>query len=217
MNRLSNLRTIIGSTSVAVTLLASVAAFGQTSPGADFVGTTWQLVRFQGGDERVLTPDDRTKYTLEFQTDGGLNARIDCNRGRGTWKSSGPSQLQFGPLALTRALCPPGSMHDQIVKQWSFIRSYVMRDGHLFLALMADGGIFEFEPVTATKPSGSKSPVASTGPFAYECASEKGGTDILTATFTRPSRPWSLSSVKGRHDPRSRLWPPAVRNTKGRT
>jgi len=63
------------------------------------------------------------------------------------WTSSGPSQLQVGPLALTRAACPAGSLHDQIVKQWSFIRSYVIRDGHLFLALMADGGIYEFEPV----------------------------------------------------------------------
>jgi hypothetical protein len=32
--------------------------------------------------------------------------------------------------------------------QWGDIRSYVVKDGHLFLALMADGGIYEFEPVT---------------------------------------------------------------------
>jgi para-nitrobenzyl esterase len=41
-------------------------------------------------------------------------------------------------------------MHDQIVKQWGNIRSYVLR-GHLFLALMADGGIYEFEPVVKGK------------------------------------------------------------------
>jgi hypothetical protein len=29
---------------------------------------------------------------------------------------------------------------------WPYIRSYVMKDGHLFLSLMADGGIYEFEP-----------------------------------------------------------------------
>ena len=50
-------------------------------------------------------------------------------------------------LALTRAACPPGSLHDQIVKQWGNIRSYVLKDGHLFLSLMADGGIYEFEPI----------------------------------------------------------------------
>ena len=43
-------------------------------------------------------------------------------------------------------MCPPGSLHDQIVKQWPYVRSYVMRDGHLFMSLMADGGIYELEP-----------------------------------------------------------------------
>jgi para-nitrobenzyl esterase len=115
--------------------------------GPGLAGTTWQLVTFEGGDDTTLIPDDRAKYTIAFGANGQLTARIDCNRGRGTWTSSGPGQLQFGPLALTRAACPAGSLHDQIVKQWSFIRSYVMRGGHLFLALMADGGIYEFEPV----------------------------------------------------------------------
>jgi heat shock protein HslJ len=110
-------------------------------------GTAWQLVRFRGGDNTTLMPDDKTKYTIAFGAGGQLTARIDCNRGSGTWKSNGPSQLELGPLALTRAQCPEGSLHDHIVKQWGFIRSYVLKDGHLFLALMADGGTFEFEPM----------------------------------------------------------------------
>jgi para-nitrobenzyl esterase len=119
------------------------------SPG--LAGTLWQLVNFQGSDGTTLRPDDGSKYTIEFAADGQLAARVDCNRGRATWQSAG-SQLQFGPLALTRALCPAGSLHDQIVKQWSYIRSYVIRNGHLFLALMADGGIYEFEPASAARP-----------------------------------------------------------------
>lgn len=66
-------------------------------------------------------------------------------------RSSGSSEISFGPLAVTRAMCPPGSLHDQIVKQWGNIRSYVIRDTHLFLALMADGGIYEFEPIATAK------------------------------------------------------------------
>ena len=108
-------------------------------------GTSWRLVKFQGGDSLTLTPDDKAKYTIAFGTDGRLSARIDCNRGRGTWKSSGPPQLKLGPLALTRAMCPPGSLHDRLVKQLTNVRSYVIKDGHLFLSLMADGGIYEFE------------------------------------------------------------------------
>jgi para-nitrobenzyl esterase len=109
-------------------------------------GTSWQLVRFQGGDGAVATPDDKGKYTVAFAADGTINMRIDCNRGRGGWKSAGPGQLEFGPMAITRAMCPPGSLHDQIVRQWPFVRSYVVKDGRLYLSLMADGGIYEFEP-----------------------------------------------------------------------
>ena len=32
------------------------------------------------------------------------------------------------------------------------IRSYVVKDGHLFRSLMADGGIYEFEPIAGTNP-----------------------------------------------------------------
>lgn len=116
---------------------------------AGLVGTSWRLVKFEGGDGLTVTPDDRAKYTIAFGTDGRVNARIDCNRGSGTWTSSAPSQLEFGPLALTRAMCPPGSLHDRVVKHWPYFRSYVIRDDHLFLSLMADGGIYELEPQPA--------------------------------------------------------------------
>src|SRR5690606_6537176 len=110
-------------------------------------GTSWQLVRFEGGDGTVLVPDDRSKYTIAFQPDGHVAARVDCNRGRGTWKSDG-SSLELGPMALTRAMCPPDSLHDQIVRQWGNVSSYVVRDGRPFLALKADGGIYELEPTS---------------------------------------------------------------------
>ena len=131
------------------TRVAVFEAPEQAPPAASsqLQGTSWQLVRFRGGDDATLTPDDRAKYTIEFGADGRLTARVDCNRGRGTWTSQGSNQLQFGPLALTRAQCPAGSLHDQIVKQWSSIRSFLIKDGHLFLALMADGGTYEFEPL----------------------------------------------------------------------
>ena len=124
-------------------------------------GTSWQLVKFQGSDGSLLMPDDPEKYTIAFGIDGGVSARIDCNRGRGTWKSSGPNQLQFGPLALTRAMCPPGSLHDRMVKDWEFVRSYTLKGSNLFLALMADGGIYEFKPTGESKAAAPSSRFAS--------------------------------------------------------
>ncbi|MGH9460068.1 MAG: META domain-containing protein, partial [Vicinamibacteria bacterium] len=138
-------------------LLYGRVAVAQTPPGTPptLEGTSWQLVRFLGMDDTTRTPDDRTKYTLEFQTGGVLVVRLDCNRGRGTWKSSEPGRLELGPLALTRAMCPPGSLHDLMVKHWSYVRSYVFKDGHLFVALMADGGIYEFEPMAGESTASS--------------------------------------------------------------
>ena len=119
-------------------------------------GTAWQLVKFQDGSDKTLTPEDRSKYTIEFGTDNGVTARIDCNRGRGTWKSSAPGQIEFGPLALTRMMCPPGPLHDRIPRDLLLVRSYAIKNGHLFLSLMADGGIYEFEPLAGGKPAAPK-------------------------------------------------------------
>ena len=63
-----------------------------------------------------------------------------------------PAQLELGPLALTRAKCAEGSLHEQIAKQWTNVRSFVIKDGHLFLSLIADGGTYEFTPVADKKP-----------------------------------------------------------------
>ena len=102
-------------------------------------------MRFQGGDDRVLTPDDRAKYTLSFGADGRLAARIDCNRGMGSWKSAGKGQLDLGPMALTRAMCPPGSIDHEIAKRLPHVRSYVIKDGRLHVQAGA-GIVYDSDP-----------------------------------------------------------------------
>ena len=118
------------------------------TPPSPLAGTAWRVVEFRGGDDTVLTPEDRDKYTIELGADGRVAARIDCNRGTGWWNSASASQLEFGPLALTRAACP-APLTDRLTKDWSYVRTYTMRDGHLFLSLMADAGIYELEPRSA--------------------------------------------------------------------
>jgi para-nitrobenzyl esterase len=39
-------------------------------------------------------------------------------------------------------------MSDRLFGDFQYVRSYIMKDGHLFISLMADGGIYEFEPTT---------------------------------------------------------------------
>jgi para-nitrobenzyl esterase len=131
---------------VASILALLASACTSVAPPQSLAGTSWQLVRFQGGDDKVLTPDDRAKYTLSFGADGRLAARLDCNRGTGGWKSPEKGRLELGPMAVTRAMCAPGSIDHEVSKRLHYVRSYVLKDGKLFLSMMADGGVFEFEP-----------------------------------------------------------------------
>ncbi len=133
-----------------VALLMSVilAACGVFEAAAsELAGTSWRLVEIMSMNDRVDVPDDRSKYTLELQADGTATMQADCNRGSGSWMSESAGQLGFGPLASTRALCPPDSLSERYLAQFKWVRSYVMKNGHLFLATMADGSIIEFEPV----------------------------------------------------------------------
>tara|TARA_B100001540_G_C15746190_1_gene614615 strand:- start:343 stop:795 length:453 start_codon:yes stop_codon:yes gene_type:complete len=114
--------------------------------GAGLAGSRWQLVAIQFMNDTALAPDDAAKYTLDFGADGRAAMRADCNRGSGSWQSAAPGQLGFGPIAATRAMCPPASISDRYLAQFEWVRSYVLRDGRLYLATEADGAILEFAP-----------------------------------------------------------------------
>jgi heat shock protein HslJ len=127
---------------------AIVLAAGQKSgSGNPLNGTSWQLVRFQGPDERTFTPDDKSKYTITFGNNGRVTARVDCNRASSTWRASANGELQFGSWSRTSARCGPKSLHDQIVTEGGAVHNFSIKDGHLFLAGMAEGGYYELEPV----------------------------------------------------------------------
>lgn len=111
-------------------------------------GTAWQLVRIMSMDDQVFTPDEPDRYTLQFEPDGGLKLRADCNRGQGRWTLTDPSGLRLEALATTRAMCSPESLHDRYLSDLGYVRSFIMDSGHLFLATLADGAILEFEPIT---------------------------------------------------------------------
>ena len=97
-------------------------------------------------DDRVFTPRADEMLTLELQPDGRALVVADCNRGRGSWRSSGPHQLQIGPIGLTRRACPSPSLGGRFVQDLGYVRTYVLRDGRLFLATLADGAILELAP-----------------------------------------------------------------------
>lgn len=128
------------------------AAPGAASEGP-LAGTEWRLVEFQSMDDSqgATRPQDPSRYTMKLNGDGSVSMKLDCNTAKGTWSSkpgADPTSGSFelGPLASTRILCPPPSMGEQIAMQAQYIRSYLLKDGRLYLSLMADGGIYAWEP-----------------------------------------------------------------------
>lgn len=136
---------------LAALLLAGRPAF---SAEPELAGSAWQLLSIQSMDDaqgttRVANPDH---FTLEFGRDGRARLRLDCNRGSGDYKlapagdgSSGA--LSFGPVATTRAMCPPPHLDQRLARDLAYVRSYLLKDGRLYLSLMADGGIYEWAPL----------------------------------------------------------------------
>ena len=127
-------------------------------------------------DDQTYVPDNPAAYLLTFRSDGTLDVRADCNRGHGTWTHQAPSGLELGPIAATRMACPPGSLHDRFLRDLGYVRSFVLRDGLLYLATMADGAILELAPI---EESAGSTPVAGTGP-SFDCDSiDAGSTESI--------------------------------------
>jgi heat shock protein HslJ len=146
--KLNAVRLMLAAAIITSAATISEHSLAQKSSGASQLsGTSWQLVKLNAPDETTHVPDDKSKYTITFGRNGRVTARVDCNRASSTWKSPRPGELQFGSWSRTSAKCGAGSLHDKIVTEGANVRSYVIKDGHLFLMATAAGGSYELEPL----------------------------------------------------------------------
>ena len=144
--RLGALRPLLlAAGALALTLCPPMPSWAKGQPLA---GTAWQLREIQSMDDaQGTTPiPDPSRFTLRLEADGTARLRLDCNRATGNWTAEpsadpGNGSLRFGPLAATRALCPPPQLDQKVLSHLSFVRGYLLKDGRLYLSLLADGGI----------------------------------------------------------------------------
>lgn len=108
--------------------------------------TTWTLLEIQSMDDSIATPREGKVFTVSLTADGRVAVQADCNRGSGSYEQDG-SSLEFGPMGITKMYCGPESLDARFLKELSLVRSYVLNDGKLFMATLADGAILEFAAV----------------------------------------------------------------------
>ncbi len=137
---------------------SSEPAAASASTVESLADTDWRLVEFQSMDDAIGTvrPNDPSAFTMRLNRDGTVSMQLDCNRATGTWsaeasKDGQSGRFAFGPLAATRALCPPPNLDERIAADAEYVRSYLLKDGRLYLSLMADAGIYAWEPNTDEK------------------------------------------------------------------
>ena len=112
---------------------------GETTAAGPLANSSWHLVEFQSMSDEIGTvrPDVPKLYTMYLGGDGRVSMRLNCNRANGEWFAEpGVDGLRgrfwFGPLAATRAHCPPPSMDESIAAHSVYVRSYVFEDGKLY-------------------------------------------------------------------------------------
>jgi heat shock protein HslJ len=135
--------------------VASTVLIGWSpQPAPTLPDTTWQLVSIQSMDDAAGTTavPDASKFTVTFSSDGYAFFQIDCNRGRGTYKTEASGDgtsgtLEFGPIATTRMMCPQPSLDQAVSTALADVRTYLFKDDRLHLSKVADGGILTWKRI----------------------------------------------------------------------
>lgn len=109
------------------------------------VGTLWTWQGTLMSDDKRIVPDAPERYTVQFQPDGKAAIRADCNRGATSYTLAG-NALGFGPIATTRAMCPPGSRDADFLKGLQEVSGHLFRGDDLVLTLKFDSGSMRFTP-----------------------------------------------------------------------
>ena len=120
-------------------------------PALQLAGTDWVLIEYgTGAGDSGMNEVPPYDYTLTLASGGDAVFKLDCNRGRGSWEASPEGNggtLSFGPIASTRAMCPPGSIGQQLANDMAAVTAYSIYDGRLTMTLGSSGKTYVWDRV----------------------------------------------------------------------
>lgn len=128
---------------------------GQPPNGSALTGVVWQWQQTITNSDSTA-PGDPGRYTIEFQPEGRVNVRADCNRGSGSYEATG-GRLTFGPIATTLIACPPGSLDSQFLRQLDDAAVYTIDENKLYIGLESSVAVMTF-----VNPAAAQSAVTGT-------------------------------------------------------
>lgn len=122
----------------------------QTAPSTaqQLTGKVWQWTKTAYNDGKTITVSTPANYTIEFMADGTLAIKADCNNVTGTYTADG-GNLTIKLGASTMAMCPPGSLDSEYLKQLNEVAQYLLQGETLVLNFKLDTGGMTFTPASA--------------------------------------------------------------------
>jgi uncharacterized lipoprotein YbaY len=141
----------------------------------------WAWQGTQMSDGAIIAVTDPSRYTIQFNPDGSLAIRADCNQVAGRYTVNG-AQLTITLGASTTVACPPGSQADVFTRQLSEVVSYAFSGGDLNLALRGNAGVMRFAALKPTSLTGTTWRATMVNNGRGGVASVLSGTE-LTAVF----------------------------------
>jgi heat shock protein HslJ len=110
---------------------------------SDLVGILWMWQEFLENNDTRTAPVNPADYTLEFQPDGIVNIKADCNVVGGTYTVDG-SQINIETMMTTLAACPRDSLEDEYLRLLNDAVIYFREGDFLYLDIMMDVGTMRF-------------------------------------------------------------------------
>jgi para-nitrobenzyl esterase len=103
------------------------------SPPVALAGTSWAWQRSDGPTGRTEVAQDPSRYTIRFGVEGALALRVDCNRGRGSYRAGPDGSLALSRLATTKKRCPEGSQDQAFLRALRGVTAYAIEGDGLVL------------------------------------------------------------------------------------
>ena len=106
---------------------------------AKLVGPVWQWAGTQYNNDTTAVPSQSEDYTVQFDADGTVAVRADCNRKGGRYAVDA-QQIVIEITRSTRAACPDGSLEDQFVRDLTGGAIWFFKDDDLYIDIQYDTG-----------------------------------------------------------------------------
>lgn len=116
---------------------------GDDTGGGSLTGVTWQWQGSQYSNDTSATPEDPSKYTIEFAEDGTYSGNADCNSIGGEYTLE-DSSIAISPGPTTLIGCPEGSLGSEFTRDLEAAAIVFFQEGDLLIDLFADAGTMRF-------------------------------------------------------------------------